>query len=405
MKTVAIISEYNPFHTGHEYQISRIRREFGSDTRIIAIMSGNYTQRAETAIMDKFLRAECAVRCGVDLVLELPFPYSSSSAELFARGGVYIADSLGVVDVLSFGSESGDVEALKDVAEVTSSDEFEKRLSELSSVPVNCSIGYPKLCEMAYYELSTKAKKCDVTTSNNILAIEYIKALSNLNSSILPHTLKRDGADYSEKSIIASPHQSASAIRSLSILDPHSALKYIAENARQTILSAIKDGAFPCDNERLSTAIISYIRLSDPAKMESIHDAGDGIYNRIYNQSFNTDSLTELIKLSDTKKYTTARIRRAILNSYLGVTSSMVKELPLYTQVLAMNSVGKKILKEIKKKGSVPIITKSASFGHLSPEAKRQKEFSDRADFVFQLTRPAFIMGAIALKTTPFIAD
>ena len=102
MKTVAIIAEYNPFHTGHEYQINKIRQEFGQDTRIIAIMSGNYTQRGNIAIMDKSTRAECAVRCGVNLVLELPFPFSCSSAEFFAKSGVKIADSLGIIDILSF---------------------------------------------------------------------------------------------------------------------------------------------------------------------------------------------------------------------------------------------------------------------------------------------------------------
>ena len=135
MKTVAIISEYNPFHTGHEHQLKSIRRDFGEDTRIIAIMSGNYTQRAETAVLDKYLRAECAVLCGVDLVLELPFPYSSSSAEFFARSGVHIADSIGVVDFLSFGSECGDIESLKRTASISLTDEYKCTLKKLSSMP------------------------------------------------------------------------------------------------------------------------------------------------------------------------------------------------------------------------------------------------------------------------------
>ena len=112
MKTVAIIAEYNPFHSGHEYHINKIREEFGSDTRILAIMSGNFTQRGEIAYADKYFRAECAVRCGVNLVLELPFPYSLSSAEIFAKSGVKIADALGVTDILSFGSEAGSIETL-----------------------------------------------------------------------------------------------------------------------------------------------------------------------------------------------------------------------------------------------------------------------------------------------------
>jgi len=405
MKTVAIISEYNPFHTGHEHQIKCIKRDYGEDARIIAIMSGNYTQRAETAIMDKYLRAECAIRCGVDLVLELPFPYSSSSAEFFAKSGVHIADSLGVVDVLSFGSECGDIESLKRIAKTALSTEYQTTLKKLAQATENSAIGYPKLCAMAYYELTGEKSDSLISSPNNILALEYLKALFLNESIITPHTVYREGADYSEKSIVSSLYQSATAIRHLSFADAYSAVKYIPQNAKTTIINAINDGAFPCDMERLSNAIISYFRLNKPSDDLSLHDANDGIYNRIYSQSFETDSLTELIKLSDTKKYTTSRIRRAILNSFLGVTSSRVRELPLYTQALGMNGVGKSILKEIKKKGAFPVITKAASYGHLSPEARAQKEFSDRADFVFQLTRPSFIMGAASLKTTPFVSD
>lgn len=405
MKTVAIISEYNPFHTGHEYQLGRIREEFGQDTRIIAIMSGNFTQRGETAITDKTTRAECAVKGGVDLVLELPFPHSSSSAEFFARGGVSIANSLGVVDVLSFGSESGDIEEIVTIAKAMISSKYTEKIAELSADPDFNSFGYPRLCEMAYCELFLEELNYDFSSSNNILALEYVKALILENSSITPHTIKRCGADYNEKKIVDSIHQSASAIRSASIRSPISALDYIPLSSKSVISSAINSGAYPCDMEKLSTAIISHFRLNPPSAEQAIHDAGGGLYNRIYNNSFKTNSINELIKLTDTKKYTSARVRRAILNSFLGVTSSMVKNPPLYTQVLAMNGVGKSILKEIKKKSAISVITKPTSYDGLSTGAKIQKNFSDRADFIFQLTKPAFFMGATALKTTPFVAD
>lgn len=405
MKTVAIISEYNPFHTGHKYQLDRIREEFGQDTRIIAIMSGNFTQRGETAITDKTTRAECAVKGGVDLVLELPFPHSSSSAEFFARAGVSIANSLGVVDVLSFGSESGDIEEINTIAKAMISSKYTEKIAELSADPDFNSFGYPRLCEIAYCELFSKKLNYDFSSSNNILALEYVKALILENSSITPHTIKRCGADYNEDKIVDSIHQSASAIRSSSTISPISALDYMPLSSKNTILSAINSGAYPCDMEKLSTAIISHFRLNPPSAEQAIHDAGGGLYNRIYNNSFKTNSINELIKLTDTKKYTSARVRRAILNSFLGVTSSKVKNPPLYTQVLAMNGVGKSILKEIKKKGAISVITKPTSYEGLPAEAKIQKEFSDRADFVFQLTKPAFFMGATALRTTPFVAD
>ncbi|MBR2431756.1 MAG: nucleotidyltransferase family protein, partial [Clostridia bacterium] len=148
--TVAIISEYNPFHSGHEYQINAIREELGSDTEIIAVMSGNFTQRGELALADKYLRAEWAVRCGVNLVLELPFPYSMSSAEIFARSAVSIIKSLNVVDMISFGSESGDAKALTEIAENMLKDEYKSAFDSLKSSEEYKNLGYPALCEEAY---------------------------------------------------------------------------------------------------------------------------------------------------------------------------------------------------------------------------------------------------------------
>lgn len=405
MKTVAIISEYNPFHTGHEYQIKKIREEMGADTRIIAIMSGNYTQRGEIAVMDKSLRAESAVRCGVNLVLELPFPYSISSAEFFAQSGVKIADSLGVVDFLSFGSELGDINQLILVADNMSSSEYKNTLTEsLASTDVR-NLGYPKICENIYRRLYNSTISSDFFTPNNILALEYIKALSNQKSKIVPHTIKRSGAGYSEKEITKDEFQSASAIRNLFCEDLNSALEYIPKNSINTILSAYKSGQFPCDNEKLSCAIISHFRLNSPTAETDIHDAAGGLYNRLLTASLEANSISRLTALADTKKYTTARIRRAIWYSFFGVTSSTVKELPAYTQVLAMDSVGRAILKEVKKMTGFPIVTKPSAFDFLPDVAKRQKMLADKADSIFHLTKPDIPAGNTSLKTSPYLMD
>jgi predicted nucleotidyltransferase len=402
MKTVAIIAEYNPFHTGHEYQIKEIRREFGADTRIIAVMSGNYTQRGELAVMDKSERAKAATLCGVNLVLELPFPYSMSSAEFFASSAVKIIDSLNVVDHLSFGSESGDVFMLSEIAENISSDEYKSALKLALASSEDKGVGYPKLSEEIYRSLYGKDIPRDVFSPNNILAIEYIKAIKRSKSNIIPHTVKRSGAAYSEKNITDDQHQSASAIRELFNKDISSALKYIPNNAKNIVLDAYNNKSFPCDDNRLSSAVISYFRLN-PKSAAAIHDAGDGLYNRLQKYSFDANDITTLINLTDTKKYTRSRIRRAIWYSFFGVTSSEVKELPCYTTVLAMDDVGKAILKEIKKKTDLAVITKPSSTDGLSDTARRQKALSDKADSVFQLTKPAPPSGAYALRTTPYI--
>ena len=404
MKTVAIITEYNPFHSGHEYQVRKIREEFGEDTRIIAIMSCNYTQRGDVAIMDKSLRAECAVRCGVNLVLELPFPFSLASAEFFAKSGVRIADSLGVVNYLSFGSESGSTSELVTIAENMSTPEYKALLKENLASKKASRSGYPEVCEYTYNQIYKSVPNTLLTSPNNILALEYIKALFDIKSEIKPHTIKRVGAGYSDENIQETEYQSASAIRAIMQNDAVSATQYIPNILEDTFLKNLKSKNFPCDSERISSAVISYFRINPKPEIE-FHDAGGGLYNRLQNASFEATTLSKLTELADTKKYTSARVRRAIWFSFFGVTSSEVLELPLYTSVLAMDSIGKSILKEVKKISSFPIVTKPSSYSKLPNAAKRQKELSDKADSIFQLTKPRAVPGNLSLLTTPYIKN
>ncbi len=403
MTTVAIISEYNPFHTGHAYQIEKIREEFGADTRIVAIMSGNYTQRGEMALLDKWTRAECAVNAGVNLVLELPFPYSMSSAEFFAKSGVKIADSLGVVDYLSFGAEIADIKALKSIAENMTREEFSEKFNYLSSLPENKSLGYPRLMSLAYSECFCESLGRDFFKPNNILALEYIKALIMQKSRILPHAVLRCGAAYNEEKIIENVHQSASAIREVLKVDFNSALNYIPNTTKNTLIKAHNKNEFPTESERLSGAVISNLRLNSPETVSDIHDTKGGLYNRLYEASFKVGTIQDLINLTETKKYTRARIRRAIWYSFFGVTSSKVKELPEYTQVLAMDEFGQKILKEAKKMTDFPILTKPSKYERLTDKGRTQKELSDKADAIFALAKPAFTDGRLSLKTTPYV--
>ena len=195
MKTVAIVCEYNPFHNGHKYQIDQIKREFGEDTAIIAIMSGNFVERGDVAVLDKFKRARMAVENGVSLVLELPFPFSLSSAERFAQGAVEIAHRLKTVNILSFGSECGSVERLSRIAERVLSEEFDLALKNTLNADGNESLGYAKARTMTYEALYGKEDAQILLSPNNILAIEYLKALKKLGSPILPHTVLRNGTD------------------------------------------------------------------------------------------------------------------------------------------------------------------------------------------------------------------
>lgn len=400
-KVVAIISEYNPFHKGHAHQINCIRRDFGEDTTVIAIMSGNYTQRAEVAFADKLLRATAAVESGINLVLELPFPYSCASAEFFARAGVAIADALGVVDYISFGSELGDISELQTIADNMMSEKFKEALVSAQKDAEFANLGYPVLVEKVYSALFGETDQ-NITSPNNILALEYLKALSELKSSIKPHTVKRDGADYNKMDLDENELPSASAIREAFRANNLSAFEYTTDSAKSVFLQAYNLGDIPCDTERLSTAIISNFRLN-PTPDKKILDAEGGLYNRLARLSFETDSITSLTALAQTKKYTTARIRRATLFSFLGVTSSDVKTLPRYTQVLAMDTIGSKALKSIKKSSSLSIITKPSVTKGLDDIALKQKRLSDTADSVFQLTKPQTTSGAYHLTFTPYV--
>lgn len=405
MRTVAIICEYNPFHSGHEYQINEIRREFGSDTCIIALMSGNFTQRGEIAMADKLVRARAAVDSGVNLCLELPFPFSMSCAELFALSAVRILNSLRSVDYLSFGSECGDIGLLEYTADALMSEEYESNLAELIGNKNEDASGYPKLCEMALKKVIGEGKEYAMLTPNNILALEYIKALRITKSSISAHTIKRRGADYNDDTFTHPEHKSATAIRSALCFGDKTALEYMPNSSSFAISDAIERGEAPCDESALSSAVISFFRLNPTPTNESIHDVGGGLYNRLKAKSFEANTIKNLVQLTETKKYTSARIRRAIWYSFFGVTSSEIKESPAYTSLLATDGIGRLELKKIKKSTDFPVITKPSAIADLDDVALRQKMTSDKADSIFQLTKPSAPNGNFSLTASPYVKD
>ena len=401
MATVAIIAEYNPFHKGHEHQIKKIREMLGENTEIIAIMSGSTVQRGEVAVLDKYTRAECACLSGVNLVLELPFPFSSLSAELFAASGVKIADSLGVVDYLAFGSESGDIDELVKIADVMSSKHFNDTFAEISKDARHLGAGYPELIEATYKKITGKAHA--PLSPNNILGIEYIKQLKIRNSKITPLTIKREGADFNEESITGERFESATAIRAISAEAPEDALLHVPEATRETVYRAISEGLFPALTDNLSSIIIPSLLLNSTASYDDIHDAAGGLYNRLIASARRSVTISELVRLSETKRYTNARIRRAVLFSYLGVTSSKAKALPAYTQVLASDKVGFGILARARKSSAIPILTKPTDTDKLCDVAKEQKTLCDKVDILFGFATKKKRTAHEMLSRTPYV--
>lgn len=399
MKTVAIVCEYNPFHLGHEHQIKEIRRQFGEDTAIVAIMSGNYVERADLAILGKFDRAKMAVDCGASLVLELPFPFSSASAEYFAQAAVGIAEGLGCIDYLSFGSECGDLARLISASDRISSDEFRSALDQLLESKENASLGYAKSRAVLYEKMYGEDDAKLLSSPNNILAIEYLRALRRFRSPIKPHTVLRVGTD-SESKEDGAAFAGATYIRSL-LMNGHTAqaLEHLPKNAQKTLIDAIEAGRAPALIDGISVALLSDLRLE---KSKEAAECGGGLYGHLKKTASTAGTISEFFRMAATKKFTDARLRRATLFSYFGVTPAMLREDVQYTQVLAMDSIGQAVLHHIRKSAGIAILTKPADTDKLSPSAKAQADLVYRADSVYTLAFPKPQAADIFLRTSPY---
>lgn len=367
MKIAAVICEYNPFHFGHKYQLDRTR-EMGA-THIVSVMSGDFTQRGDPAITDKFARARTALENGSDLVLELPVKYSLCAAEGFASGAVGIISALGCVDMLSFGSECGSVPALREAAGAVEyavhSDYFRLLMSGGKSFPAALAEAVKKFYTDDVYDV--------ISSPNNTLAVEYIKALDNIGSRIEPVTVRREGAAHDSGSE-EDRFLSASAIR-------------------KKILSGENYGAYapPTDSPaadigRLETAILAKLRMMKPDDFENVYDAAQGLGERLYKAVRKAGSLDELYFLTKTKRFTLARIRRAVLCAFLGVDKKMLREQDGYIRILGMNSRGREILSAAKNAGCpLPMDTSLRALMDTSFEAHRQGTFQSRCRDIWTL--------------------
>lgn len=353
-----LITEYNPFHNGHKYHLNKALEDT-QYTGVVCVMSGNFMQRGIPAIIDKWKRAEMAVKNGVDLVLELPLVYSISSAESFAFGGVSLLNSLGVVDNLYFGSEEGDIEKLENVAKILVEEPYEYKtfLKEYldTGLPFHSS-REKALSKYLGYDISNI-----ISNSNNILGIEYIKALKKLKSNIKPMTLKRQGSNYNDKNL-NSDFSSATSIRKH--LKKHSleCLKDFLPEPSFEILSNLSGSNYPFIFEDDMFKYIKYKLLISNNSLSNLPDISEGLDNKILKEILSCSSLDELILKVKSKRYTYTRISRILAQSFLNLeeyTLSNITKTPVpYARVLAFNSNGRDILKQIKANSSIKIITK-----------------------------------------------
>lgn len=340
MKVAGIICEYNPFHTGHKYQINKIKRDFDA---VVAIMSGSFVQRGGVAIYDKWTRTHSALKNGVDLVIELPVKYALSSAEGFAQGGVRILDATNVVDALCFGSESGDILELTNCAKALINESPD--ISQKIKVLMNEGLPYAKARAIAYEGILDAEL---LAQPNNILAIEYIKAILKSGSDIRPITIKRKGAGYHDEDVIEG-FASATSIREMirsgedvSTFTPYDLLASVTY-----------------DVNRLTSAFKYKLRTEGEHAFDGIADMEPGLANRFLNE-LDRENITAIVDAVKTKRYAYTRLRRIVARVLLGLTEDTKN--PDYIRVIGMNDKGKELLSMMRDKAIFPIVNKVADF-------------------------------------------
>lgn len=376
MKTIGLIAEYNPFHRGHEWQLREIRRRFGKSCAIVVALGGCFTQRGEAAVFTKYARAEAAVRCGADLVLELPLPWAVSSAEGFARGGVGVLNALGNVDSLAFGSESGDLRRLTEIADALDGSEWEPLLREnLAS-----GVGYAKARQLAL-ETLLRSPLPELNSRNDILAVEYLRALRAQESRMEACPLPRCGdfppaSELRERSdyLTALPEEAAAVFR------------------RERDSGRVQRPGV------LEAAMLARLRSMDEAEFAALPGAAEGLENRLRKAAWTSGSMAELLQKAVTKRYPAARVRRMALAAFLGVPAGLERNTPTYLRVLAMNGRGRQVLHEASP--TLPLVTKPAD-GKRDPVA--QLEARACALYALGFENPQARSGAMDWIATPYV--
>lgn len=350
MKVVGIICEYNPIHSGHIYHITETKKLLGDDTAVVCAMSGNFVQRGEPAVFSKFARAEAAVKCGADLVIELPVSTALSSAEGFALGGVQLLGSLGVCTHISFGSEEGDISKLDKVADVLVSPEMDNAIkSELEK-----GVSYAQARQNALADIIGEEAEI-IAKPNNILGIEYLKALKNIHSEMQPMTVSRFGGSHD-----GAEGYSASAVRE-GLKKGVQSFSAVPEKAAEIFKREIEEGRGPVFIENIENAIMYRLRTMTSEEYDNLPYASEGLGQRLRKSVLSSTSLAEILEKTKTKRYAMSRLRRMIMCAYLGLTAEDMKPTPEYIRVLGVSKKGREILKNMRDTAKLPVITKTAS--------------------------------------------
>ena len=348
-KVLGIIAEYNPFHNGHLYQIQEAKKQIGADY-VVAVMSGNFVERGNTSLVNKWVKAKMALLNEVDLVIELPTIYSISSAENFAEGAVKILDSLKVVNSICFGTETSDMAALNNIANVLYNEP--KEYTTMLEHELSRGISFPKAREsaMMMYLNDIKRYANIMSGSNNILAIEYLKALKKLKSNMNPVGIQRKKVYYNDERII-DEFASSTAIRKLVAKDQFNEIrKVMPPRAYMLMLDEIKRGNYVIDLVKFEKEILYSLRKMTVEEIGNLQDVTEGLEHSIKKAANSCNNLMDLINMIKTKRYTQTRIQRILLYALLGITKKDIEEskkiIP-YVRVLGLNVKGKELISDV----------------------------------------------------------
>ncbi|MFL0249892.1 nucleotidyltransferase [Clostridium neuense] len=360
MNITGIVAEYNPLHKGHIYHLLETKKICSSDG-IVCVMSGNFVQRGEPALIDKWSRAKSAILSGIDLVIELPCIYSLSSAEFFAYGAVSLLNSIGIVNSICFGSESGNIESIQLIADILNNEPEEYK--DYLKQSLSKGLSFPKARMEAIKEFISKnsnffLEESDIKYSNNILGIEYCKSLKKLNSKIKPYTVKRRGSLYTDAKL--SEYPSATSIRNslkesknaylLKDLLPEPSLNLIKSNINNI---TFKDAMFN---------FLKYKIFTNKNTLKNLPDVSEGLENKIYDALANCSTLDEALVYMKSKRYAYTRLTRILTQYYIGFdcyNTDYLRKLPCpYARILGFNERGKEMLRLMKSNSKIPMVSK-----------------------------------------------
>ncbi len=372
MSVIGIVCEFNPFHNGHKFLIDSVKCD---GDIVVCVMSGNYVQRGEPAIFSKETRVKSALLNGADIVLELPFIYATASAEIFASAAVKILNCFGC-DKIAFGTENTSIHQLESAVDILLSEDFDNKLKK----HLESGVSYPSARQMAFDEYNCD---CDISTPNNILAIEYVSAIKKNNYDITPITVNREGANYNDDCAI-NGFASATHIRNL-IKDNNDFSELVPESAYVIYKDALENGEYISD-EKFNITALSLLRSSSADKSE-IANMSEGLENRIESAVKSSSTLNEVYDKVKTKRFTHSRVRRAVLSCVMNITDDDLKILVPYCRLLGFNINVSAKLGELAKNCKLPYVVNYSDIINLkSADVLRVFEIENKSSDLFNLS-------------------